>query len=109
MEESSANATRFLKSFAHQGRLMILCHLAQEEKSVGELENLLGARQAAVSQMLARLREEELVKTRRSGKTIFYSLKDPDVAQIIAILYARFCAEDGQDSSATDALSLILD
>lgn len=112
MEESAANATRFLKNFAHEGRLMILCHLAQEEKSVRELEVLLGARQAAVSQMLARLREANLVKTRRCGKTIYYSVKDDTVAQIISVLYERFCAPDQQDTAsdaAEDRLSAILD
>lgn len=93
-DESAAKAARFLKSFAHEGRLRILCHLAQGEKSVRELEDLLDARQAAVSQMLARLREEELVDTRRSGKTVYYSVADATVAQIIGVLYDRFCASD---------------
>ena len=53
---------------------MILCHLGGGEKSVSELEQLLNIRQAAVSQLLARLRDEGLVNTRREGKTIYYSL-----------------------------------
>lgn len=70
---------------------MILCHLGAGERSVGELEALLNMRQAAVSQMLARLREEELVKTRRDGKTIYYALNDGKTAQVIELLYSLFC------------------
>ena len=55
------------------------------------MEDLLGIRQAAVSQMLARLRDEDLVKTRRDGKTIFYSLSDPNTERMIGLLYEMFC------------------
>ena len=91
MAESAKNASRYLKSFAHEGRLMILCHLRSGEKSVSELEKLLETRQAAVSQMLARLREEQLVKTRRDGKVIYYSLADQHVEALLYLLYEKFC------------------
>jgi len=91
MAQRAAEAAAFLKTLAHEGRLMILCHLGTGEKSVGELEALLGMRQAAVSQMLARLRDEALVETRRDGKTIYYSLKDQNTEEIIALLYRQFC------------------
>ncbi len=65
----------FLKAIAHEGRLSILCRLAEGEASVSDLEELLNARQAAVSQQLARLRQEGLVNTRRQGKAIYYSLE----------------------------------
>ncbi|MEX0305394.1 MAG: ArsR/SmtB family transcription factor [Leisingera sp.] len=94
MQESAAAAAAFLKTLAHEGRLMILCHLGAGERSVGELEALLNMRQAAVSQMLARLREDGLVATRRDGKTIFYSLKDGKTEEIIALLYKQFCSGD---------------
>ncbi|MGR3621321.1 ArsR/SmtB family transcription factor [Pseudophaeobacter sp.] len=94
MAQSAAAAAAFLKTLAHEGRLMILCHLGSGEKSVGELEALLGMRQAAVSQMLARLRDEGLVQTRRNGKTIFYSLKDGNTEEFIALLYRQFCSPD---------------
>lgn len=83
-------ASDFLKALAHEGRLVILCHLVDGEKAVGELEQLLGARQAAVSQQLARLRHEGLVKGRREGKTIFYSIGDPRVRVLIGSLSALF-------------------
>ena len=91
MKQSASDAANFLKTLAHEGRLMILCHLGDGEKSVGQLETLLGIRQAAVSQMLARLREEGLVSTRRDGKTIHYSLSDGNTAQVIELLYKLFC------------------
>jgi DNA-binding transcriptional ArsR family regulator len=79
-------AAAFLKALSHEGRLMILCHLAVGERSVTELEHLLGSRQAAVSQQLARLRLEGLVTTRREGKAIYYAIQDPKVLQTIRLL-----------------------
>ncbi|OWU70561.1 ArsR/SmtB family transcription factor [Marinibacterium profundimaris] len=92
MAVAASAATSYLKTLAHEGRLMILCHLAGGEKSVGELERLLDMRQAAVSQMLARLRDEGLVSTRRDGKTIFYDLADDKTKQVIGLLHSIFCA-----------------
>jgi DNA-binding transcriptional ArsR family regulator len=74
------------KALGHEGRLAILCHLTSGEKSVTELEGLLGQRQAAVSQQLARLRLEGLVATRRDGKAIYYSLLDPNVLTLLHML-----------------------
>lgn len=71
---------------------MILCHLADGEKSVTQLEELLSARQAAVSQQLSRLRLQGLVAPRRDGKTIYYSLADERATQILCILHDMFCA-----------------
>jgi DNA-binding HxlR family transcriptional regulator len=56
--KNATEAANFLKAISHEGRLMILCHLASGEKSVTELEKLLSARQAAVSQQLSRLRAD---------------------------------------------------
>ena len=83
-------AAAFLKALSHEGRLMILCHLSDGEKSVTELERLIGQRQAAVSQQLGRLRLEGLVSTRREGKAIFYSVRDPRVIAILSCLPALF-------------------
>lgn len=101
MARSAEAAAGYLKTLAHEGRLMILCHLGSGEKSVGELEELLDIRQAAVSQMLARLREEGLVTTRRDGKTIFYSLADSNTYEVISLLYRLFCGPAEQDGSKT--------
>jgi ArsR family transcriptional regulator len=85
-------ATDFLKALAHEGRLMILCHLVERERSVAELEQLLGARQATVSQMLARLRQEGLVDARRDGKTIYYRLTDERTRPMLELIHDMFCA-----------------
>lgn len=93
MFEKGQNAANFLKAMAHEGRLMILCHLVHGEKSVTELENLLSSRQAAVSQQLARLRIEGIVSFRREGKVIYYAIKDEKVLKLITLLYNEFCKE----------------
>jgi ArsR family transcriptional regulator len=98
MQQSAAQAADFLRALGHHGRLMILCHLVTGEKSVSDLEALLGARQAAVSQQLARLRHEGLVRARREGKTIHYSLADPRAERLIVLLYEMFCAPGAQDA-----------
>lgn len=91
--DSACDASNFLKALSHEGRLMILCHLATGEKSVTELERLLSARQAAVSQQLSRLRLEGLVKPRRDGKAIYYSLADARAIRILDVVYDIFCAD----------------
>ena len=90
MMERAQDASNFLKALAHEGRLMILCHLSSGEKSVTELENLLSSRQAAVSQQLARLRLEGLVSCRRDGKAIYYSLADDRPRRILEVMYEMF-------------------
>ena len=92
MMDSASAATDFLKALAHEGRLMILCHLTGGERSVTELEDLLSRRQAAVSQQLARLRLEGLVESRRDGKTIYYRLADGRAREMIEFLHRMFCA-----------------
>lgn len=96
--ENAQRATNFLKALAHEGRLLILCHLASGEKSVTELEELLSARQAAVSQQLARLRLEGLVNYRRDGKTIYYRLGDERAKRMIEMVYDMFCKQDSADT-----------
>ena len=94
MAKNAQAASNFLKAISHEGRLMILCHLASGEKSVTELETLLSARQAAVSQQLSRLRLEGLVKPRRDGKAIYYSLADDRPVKIMEVVYDLFCKGD---------------
>lgn len=88
--QQAVEAAAFLKALSHEGRLMILCHLAAGERSVTELEQLLGARQASVSQQLARLRLEGLVSTRREGKAIYYAIQDPRVLSVVRLLKDLF-------------------
>ena len=92
--EKAKSASNFLKAISHEGRLMILCHLVSGEKSVTELEDLISARQAAVSQQLSRLRLEGLVVPRRNGKTIYYRLADDKPKRILEVIYDLFCQEN---------------
>ena|SRR5690242_9414246 len=91
MAENSRRATDFLKALAHESRLLMLCILAEGEKSVGELEEILALRQPTVSQQLARLRADGLVATRRDGKTIYYSLASEEARVVIRAIYEVFC------------------
>ncbi len=84
-------ASGFLKTLSHEGRLMMLCHLCTGEKTVTELEQLLASRQAAVSQQLARLRQEGLVSCRREGKAMYYALADERARKMIDLVYQMFC------------------
>ncbi|SIT03276.1 ArsR/SmtB family transcription factor [Paracoccus saliphilus] len=93
MMRRATEAASFLKALAHEGRMMILCHLAAGEKTVTELEKLLNQRQAAVSQQLARLRAEGLVTCRRDGKARLYSVADPRAAEVVGVMYRLFCAD----------------
>lgn len=85
-------ASELLKALSHETRLLILCILSRGEKTVGEIESILGLQQAVVSQQLARLRMEHLVKTRREGRLIYYSIENPALNDLISVLYAMYCA-----------------
>jgi ArsR family transcriptional regulator len=92
-ETAMAEATRaadFLKALAHEGRLLMLVHLCRRDHTVSELEALIHARQAAVSQHLARLRHERLITARRDGNSIVYSVADDRVRAAVRLLAAHF-------------------
>ncbi len=91
MITNARKAAEFLKALSHEARLVILCLLVEGEKSVTEIEQLVSLRQPAVSQQLARLRADKLVETRRSGKSVYYSVVRPEVRDIIIALHAAFC------------------
>ncbi|MEM7044946.1 MAG: metalloregulator ArsR/SmtB family transcription factor [Pseudomonadota bacterium] len=92
LEEQVCDAADFLKALANPNRLMILCFLRDGEYSVSELEEKLELRQPTLSQQLARLREDDLVDTRRDGKQIYYSLSNDKVRRTIALLDDMFCS-----------------
>ena len=96
MMKNAIVATQFMKSIANENRLLILCLLAEKERSVSELEEILQLRQPSLSQQLARLRTDDLVATRRDGKTIYYSLASNEAKQVIELLYNLFCANPDQ-------------
>lgn len=87
LEEKAGQASQLLKSLANERRLLIMCHLSQGEKSVGELEQLVDLSQSALSQHLARLRREQLVSTRRDAQTIFYSISSDEAQAVLGTLY----------------------
>lgn len=91
MGEKAKRAAEFIKALAHESRLMILCILAEGEKSVSELEELLTLRQPTVSQQLARLRADGLVSPRREGKIVYYSLASEEARVILGAIYDVFC------------------
>ena len=95
MIASAKGASTFLKALSNETRLLILCMLADGEKSVTELEGLLELRQPTVSQQLARLRAENLVTYRRNGKTIYYALGSDEARQVMDLLYDLFCRKPG--------------
>jgi DNA-binding transcriptional ArsR family regulator len=94
LEQRAGAAADFLRSLASRHRLMILCTLAEGERSAGELGERLGLQPSNLSQHLAKLREEELVATRREGTVIHYSLASDRVEPILRELYRLFC-QDG--------------
>ena len=84
---NAQRASTLLKSMCNERRLLILCQLVPGEKTVSELQEVSGQRQTAVSQHLARLRNDNLVATRRDGKNIYYSLSGEDVSAVLETLY----------------------
>ncbi len=81
-----------LRVLANENRLLLLCQLSQGEKSVGELETLLGIRQPTLSQQLGVLRNEGLVQTRRDGKQIIYRVVDERAQHLLETLYGMYCS-----------------
>ena len=90
---SAVRVTDLLKAMANPSRLMILCQLAEGEKSVGEMEGIIGLSQSGLSQHLAVLRRKRIVSTRREAQSIYYSLASKEVEEIMAALYRVFCAK----------------
>lgn len=84
-------ASDLMKSLSNETRLMILCLLSSGEMTVSEMEDRLHIQQAPLSQQLARLRNEQLVKTRRDGRMIHYSIANPNVLEVVKTLYRIYC------------------
>lgn len=96
----AAEAASLLKAMANESRLLVLCHLAASgELSVGQLAERVGLSQSALSQHLARLREEGLVSTRKAAQTVHYRLCDPKAEQVLMLLHDLFCPELGSDET----------
>ena len=91
MELHSADAASLMKALGNESRLMILCVLAEGERSVSDLNSIVPLSQSALSQQLARLRQNGLVKTRRESQTIFYSLAAGPADRVINLLHDIYC------------------
>lgn len=91
MLASLDKASEFLKALSGRRRLMILCHLSEGEKSVGELVRLTGARDTSVSQQLTLLRKDGIVAARRDGQTLYYSIVHDGAARMLETLHGVFC------------------
>lgn len=92
MRTKAGAAETLLKAVANRHRLMILCELNNGERSVNALQKAIGLSQSALSQHLARLREDGLVATRREAQTIYYSLASSRVTKLITLLYELYCS-----------------
>jgi DNA-binding transcriptional ArsR family regulator len=96
MQARAEEASRLLRTLGNAQRLRMLCLLLDGEMSVGQInEQLPGLSQSALSQHLARLRDEGLVTTRREAQTVWYTLPHGPVQAVIATLYAIYCEADG--------------
>ena len=93
MAAAAARACELMKTLGHKDRLMVLCHLSGGERSVGELAALLEIPQSPLSQHLARMRKESLVKTRREAQTIYYSIASEEAARIVALMHELYCSD----------------
>ena len=98
MQQAARQASELMKSLSNENRLMILCQLGDGEKSVGQLADVLGLRQAAVSQQLSLLRKDGLVAPRREAQTIYYDLHGTAARRVIELLYEIYCAPVGQEN-----------
>lgn len=98
MQSHAAEAVRLLKSFSHEVRLLVLCHLSGGELSVGDINARIPLSQSALSQHLAALRSEGLVSTRRQGQSIFYRLADTRAEKLLVVLYDMYCRGKGGEA-----------
>lgn len=100
MAAAAQRASELMKTLSHKDRLMVLCHLISGEKSVGELARLLEIPQSPLSQHLARMRKESLVRTRREAQTIYYSIASHEATRMVEAMHELFCQPRGRGKTA---------
>lgn len=100
MIPASGKAADLLRSLSHPQRLLVLCALGGEERSVAELRGLLGIGQVPMSQQLMRLRADGLVEARRKGTTVYYRITRPEVLTVVEALHRAFCPPESADRTA---------
>jgi len=102
LRSHSIDVAGLMKVLANSHRLLILCELHKGECNVGDLQRAVGLGQSALSQHLAKLRKENLVEIRREAQTIYYSLTDPKVREVMALLYRLYCDPNSNTSTPKD-------
>jgi ArsR family transcriptional regulator, virulence genes transcriptional regulator len=103
IEPVAEQVSELMKVLSNKHRLLVLCRLVEGEKSVGQLARLLGVREQAMSQQLALLRKDGLVRTRREGQTIHYALARDDVRRLMGFLYDTYCGDAAAPPAAAAA------
>jgi ArsR family transcriptional regulator len=92
--ENATEVAGILKQLSNPYRLMILCCLSDNELTVGDLNQRIDLSQSALSQHLAKLRESNIVTTRRESQTIFYRIANPKIEELLRVLHAKFCSDE---------------
>jgi ArsR family transcriptional regulator len=97
LERKAAVVADVLRAIGNERRLMILCKLVEwGEAKVGSLAEAVGLSQSALSQHLAKMREEGIVTFRRDAQTLWYRIADPRIEQLFAVLHALFCGPNAK-------------
>ena len=96
LHDMASHAVELLKAMANEWRLMILCQLAEGEKTVSELQASLGLSQSALSQHLAVLRRERIVSSRKQAQSVSYSLAGDEAPKVMHTLHDVFCKTQGE-------------
>jgi ArsR family transcriptional regulator, virulence genes transcriptional regulator len=104
MQQSAHQAADLLKALANRHRLLLLCFLADGEKSVGQLAQVLGLRPSTMSQHIALLRRDRIIVGRREGQTIWYRLAEGPAAGVMQALHDAYC-----DAALVNAAALASD
>ncbi|CAM5210274.1 Biofilm growth-associated repressor [Castellaniella defragrans] len=94
LRAAAADVVGRLKALANPERLLLLCQLSQGERCVSELEEALDIRQPTLSQQLGVLRTEGVVRARRAGKHVYYSVVDGNLLRVLALLYELYCPKE---------------
>ena len=97
LHDKAAHACDLLKAMANEWRLIILCQLSDGEKTVSELQGMLGLSQSALSQHLAVLRREKVVRARKHGQSVSYSLEGDEATRVMQTLHDVFCGNAAPD------------
>lgn len=100
LQRNALRGAALLKAMSNRSRLIVLCQLAEGEKSVGELDRVVQLGPSALSQHLAVLRRGNIVRTRRSGQTIYYSLAGSEAPAVLSALYQVFCSKVAENTAS---------